>query len=107
MHPEELQELKWSFKKAGREFKKATHHAGKAVSNVAHVMPQVYQAAKPYVQQVGKAWKEADPNTYNQYAKPLNQGIKSINAAGNKVGGWEGIDKAGQKMQKAILVQLI
>ena len=44
---------------------------------------------------------------FNQYAKPFNQGIKSVNAVGNQVGGWDGINKAGQSMQKFVLVQLI
>ena len=52
-------------------------------------------------------WKAYDPESYNEYAKPMNDGLKTVNTIGNAAGGWNGIENAGQKMEKFVLLTLI
>ena len=52
-------------------------------------------------------WKTLDKDSYDQYAKPMNQGLKVVNKYGDAVGGWNTIGYVGDAMEHYNMVQLI
>ena len=59
------------------------HDLGHGISEAAKIGKQVVDTATPIVQEGKKAWKQADPESYNQYKqywRPASHAINDFNA---------------------------